>query len=316
MGTQASGSPLRKCLTDQSRYFDPIPAPPFPYGVPRPPRSLSALKEKGSRLKPGAGVGAVMRRCQGTGCSRLPLWYRLPPPPPFLFTRISPTLQRLSQARYIGRPMSRYRPGQQSECPAPQEQLSLPLRLPLSAHASQSQSPEPSKHRRSRLSPARLAKFEEMRERRGIEQVSCLKITDGRVSSRSRSYVKLTPALMSYIKADITENADRQQAMSQHFLLSRRRKDPGLAKVARMSRGGSPRRLQANPLGRNRRRASLPALRLLPPATPTRRARFSSAKAATINSASRQRDDLRQPQAPDSRLSPRHRDLRQRGEGQ
>ena len=164
----------------------------------------------------------------------VPTGVRLPPPPPFPFTRVTSSPQRLSQAPNRARLMSRYRPGPGSERPRPPAQLSLQLELPLSACASQPQNHEPSKRQRSRLSPARLAKFESMRVQRGTVLASCSKNSDANFLRQGHIF-RLTPSLMSFIKADI--NAKRGTSASHASALPplTRRKDLSLAKVSRMS---------------------------------------------------------------------------------
>ena len=73
--------------------------------------------------------------------------------------------------------MSRYRPAPQNQFLSPLGQLSLPLDYSQSERCAPSHSCGQSKARRSRLSPDRLAKYQEMRERRGTEQESCQEIT-------------------------------------------------------------------------------------------------------------------------------------------
>lgn len=107
------------------------------------------------------------------------------------------------QAQRKERPMRHHLRDRQTECLSTQAPRALQLELPLLAPASQLRSHEPSKRRRSRLSPDRLAKFEEMRARRGTVPASCAENSDGNFLRQGHCF-KLTTSLMSFIKADIS----------------------------------------------------------------------------------------------------------------
>lgn len=162
-------------------------------------------------------------------------------------------------ARHTERRMSRYRPCPKTESLAAQAPLALQLELPLLAPVCQPRNPARSKRRRSRLSPSRIAKFEEMRARRGTAQVSYPENNDASFLRQDHIF-KLTPSLMSFIKADISGKRGQSASATLPSLEKCKKPEPisGCAHVGR----GSPRRLQTNPLGLYRRRAGLPALRL------------------------------------------------------
>jgi len=129
-----------------------------------------------------------------------------------------------------------------------QAQLELPLGCLPSASAVRLQNHEPSKPRRSRLSPARVAKFQEMRELRGIVPVSCKENSEVN-KKRQGHYFVLTPLLLSLINE---VNAKRWASEHVAALPSFVRRPiavagQGRAHVGRRSSG----RLPAYPLGRD-----------------------------------------------------------------
>ncbi len=188
----------------------------------------------------------------------LPLGFdspRLHPP----FTRVSFVSQRLFAAQHKGRPMRRYCRDRKSERLAAPAQLELPLGCSPSASGDQPQNHGQSKRRRSRLSPARVAKFQEMRERRGIVPASSPTNSDANILRQGHHFV-LTPALLSLINEVNAKRWASNRVAALPSLETCKEPEPssGCAHVRR----GSPRRLQTNPLGLYRRRAGLPALRL------------------------------------------------------
>lgn len=157
--------------------------------------------------------------------------------------------------------MSRYRPDPQSRYRAPLGQLSLPLDYSQSERSDPFHNSGRSKARRSRLSPDRLAKYQEMRERRGIEQGSCRIGNPCAENRQEQRKSLLTPKMLTLI---VMSNAKRWTATDGSALPPLRRRPHPFPREGRAHVGRrSPRRLQANPLGRDRRPASLPAMRLL-----------------------------------------------------
>ena len=93
--------------------------------------------------------------------------------------------------------MSRFRPDPQSRYRAPLGQLELPLDFEASERAARLRNREQSRPRRSRLSPARVAKYQEIRERRGIEQELCPQDSEDNLF-RQRHHFVLTPTINAY----------------------------------------------------------------------------------------------------------------------
>ena len=121
-----------------------------------------------------------------------------PPASTFSSSRMKRPPQRLSRPHDRARLMSRYRPYSRTERLELQGQLGLPLDFAASERGALLQNPARSKPRRSRLSPARVAKFEATRARRGIEKESCPKNSDGN-KLRQGQHFELTPSLMTLI---------------------------------------------------------------------------------------------------------------------
>lgn len=95
-----------------------------------------------------------------------------------------------------GHRMSRYHHGQRTESRDSLAQLSLPLDYSLSERDALSRNPGRSKARRSRLSQARLATYQEFRERRAIEQESYSKTSDAEYFRQGQRFV-LTPSILT-----------------------------------------------------------------------------------------------------------------------
>ena len=151
-------------------------------------------------------------------------------------------------ARRKGRRMRHYHPYQRTEPRAVQAQLELPLGCSPSASDARLQNLEQSKRQRLQRLQARVAKFQEMRERRGTVPVSCSP-NSGDSKKRQGHHFVLTDKLSSLI-----DEANVKRWTSGHgaALPPLDRRSHALASEGRahVRRRGS-RRLPSNPLGRH-----------------------------------------------------------------
>jgi len=145
--------------------------------------------------------------------------------------------------------MSRYRPCSQTEFLERLGQIPLPLDCSLSERSGPSHNCGRSKARRSRLSPGLLAKYQEMRERRGTEQVSCLGDSAKDENRQEKRKSLLTPSMLTLI---VMSNGKRWQRHVLSLPPLTRSPDAQSGQSRAYERRRSPRRLPHDPLGRYR----------------------------------------------------------------